>query len=167
MNASYKPADDGVTHINIYADGLTRLGVLLSHFAHTPFIHPYFGPFASMEGFWYYLKAEKKDERLRQLYGPEAKFYGKKLPSIFVKYFEELIVDANFHKVIQNNEITTLMLQSNLPFEHYYLTNKNGFEKQVKIEGFEWLVDGFEEIRRHLKTGSPHKELDYEMMLRS
>jgi hypothetical protein len=50
-----KPSEDGVTHINVYSRGNTELGRLLSNFAHTPFSHPEFGEFASVEGFWYWL----------------------------------------------------------------------------------------------------------------
>jgi hypothetical protein len=44
-----KPSEDGVTHINVYSRGNTELGRLLSNFAHTPFSHPEFGEFASVE----------------------------------------------------------------------------------------------------------------------
>lgn len=166
-NISYNPEEDGITHINIYSGSKTKLGKLLSHFSHTPFVHPYFGPFASMEGFWYYLKAEKKDEKLRQLYGSNAKFYGKKLKSVYVRDFEQLVVDANRLKINQNLNIKEMMLVSELPFDHYYLfghTHEN--PKKVKIAGFEWLVDGFEQIREEIKSGDVPQPLDYETLLR-
>lgn len=162
----FLPESDGVNHINIYSQGKTELGKLLSHFSHTPFVHPYFGPFNSMEGFWYYLKAEVKDEKLRQLYGAEAKFYGKKIPSVRIKHFNLLIIDANFHKVNQNPKIANLMVQSNLPFDHYYVDNRVNIGQKIKLKGFEWLIEGFEKIREDLKTGNIQHPLDYDSLLR-
>ena len=162
----YLPEDDGKNHINIYSHGKTELGRLLSHFAHTPFVHPFFGPFNSMEGFWYYLKAATKDEKLRQLYGSEAKFYGKRLPSVRVKNFNILIVDANYHKVNQNPRLGNLLVQSTLPFDHYYVDNRINIGQKVKLSGFEWLIEGFEVIRENIKIGNIPQPLDYDKLLK-
>lgn len=164
-NLLFLPDNDGINHINIYNKGKTELGQMLSHYAYSPFVHPYFGPFNSMEGFWYYLRAERKDEKLRQLYGAQAKFYGKKLVSVKVHHFNILIVDANYHKIIQNPRIANLLVQSSLPFDHYYTDSRVNGGHKVKIHGFEWLIGGFERIREELKSGQPHIDLDYEQLL--
>lgn len=162
----FTPDNDGINHINIYSRGKTELGVNLSHFAKTPFVHPYFGPFNSMEGFWYYLKAEKKDDKLRQLYGPEAKFYGKKLPSVLVRHFNLLIMDANYLKIKQNPHIAKMMIESTLPFDHYYVNYKAVSPFKIKIPGFEWLISGFERIRDDLKNGNVDHPLDYDQLMK-
>lgn len=148
---------DGVTHINIYSRGKSDLGMLLSHFTRSPFVHPFYGPFDSMEGFWYYMKAERKNDRLRQLSGFEAKLYGKALkPGPRRTSFYEVIVEANFHKIVQNPELKRLMTASVLPFDHYYLWGAGPIF--VRPPGFEWLVQGFEAIRQELKNASRRRQ---------
>lgn len=159
------PQDDGITHINIFSKGRTELGRLLSNFAETPFIHPYFGPFNSMEGFWYYVRAVKPDDKLRMLVGPEAKFYGKKLESRFLKNFQTIIMDAIYHKVVQNPKIKNLMIESTLPFDHYYTFGSHNSIKQVRLAQFTWLIEGFEDIRKRLKNNEPYRPLDYQKLL--
>ncbi len=150
---------DGCTHINVYSKGATELGRLLAHFTYSPFVHPYYGPFNSMEGFWYYIKARKPDDALRTLHGWEAKEYGKKLEHIRRPNFKELIVDANYHKVMQNPRLRDLMVASMLPFDHYYLYGPGKI--LIRPKGFEWLVGGFENIRTMAKTGQEPAPIDY------
>lgn len=157
---------DNITHLNIYSRGVSRVGRLLSHFTYSPFVHPQYGPFNSMEGFWYYLKAAdgcRGLDQMRVLSGRDAKRQGKMLPIQRRARFKAAIIEANFHKVMQNAELKALLLESTLPFDHYYL-----FEPQVpdgqelpppvfiRPPGFGWLVEGFEGIRQELKTA--HEE---------
>ena len=71
------PKEDGVSHINVWSRGTTDLGRDLSNFAHTPFVHPRYGPFQSVEGFWYWLSTGQKEIKLRHLWGYLAKEEGK------------------------------------------------------------------------------------------
>ena len=48
----YKPLNDGVDHINIYSRGKTQLGRMLSNFYLSPFNHPVYGGFNTVEGFY-------------------------------------------------------------------------------------------------------------------
>lgn len=163
--SQFAPQNDGVTHINIFSKGKTELGRRLSHFDKSPFIHPYFGPFNSMEGFWYYIRAVKPDDKLRMLIGHEAKFYGRELESRFLPNFQTIIMDANYQKIMQNPEIKDLMIESTLPFDHYYTFGSYNAIKQVRLQQFSWLVEGFEQIRRKLKNGETFEKLDYEKLL--
>ena len=52
----FNPEDDGITHINIWFQGKTELGRMLSHFYELPFTHPFFGDFKTMEGLWRYIQ---------------------------------------------------------------------------------------------------------------
>lgn len=158
----FVPNDDGTTHINIFSKGNTELGRRLSHYSYSPFIHPYFGPFKCMEGFWYYLRAVKPDDKLRELVGAEAKFYGKELETHFLHNFQKLIVDANYQKIIQNPEIKQMVMESTLPFDHYYTFGT----KQVRLPQFIWLIEGFEEIRRKLNEDETFEKLNYEELLK-
>ena len=150
---------DGKTHINVYSRGNTELGRMLAHFAFSPFVHPYYGPFNCMEGFWYYIKAKKPDDMLRTLVGHHAKEYGKNLDHIRRPNFKELIVDANFHKVDQNARLRELMAESVLPFDHYYFYGPGKI--LIRPKGFEWLVQGFEDIRAMVKAGTKPPPIDY------
>lgn len=148
------PDNDGITHINIYSMGNTELGKLLSHFAHTPFTHPYFGPFYSMEGLWYYARCGWNEEiggRLRYLSGFRAKRFGKELPIKKYDDFKNDIIAANYQKIIQNERIRELIVSTDLPFDHYYVFGP--MHKVVTPKEADWLLEGFEDIRTALREG--------------
>jgi hypothetical protein len=148
--------EDGVRHINIHPEGNTELGKLLSHFPHTPFTHPFLGPFRSMEGFWYYMRsgenlvpAGDRDDQLRYLIGYSAKAHGKNRPLVRYPDFREDVMAANYQKIIQNVELKEMVIESELPFVQYYVVKKSGMI--VKPLEHEWLCEGFEKIREALK----------------
>lgn len=143
--------NDGIDHVNIHSVGKTELGRLLSHFAHTPFTHPYFGPFYSMEGFWYFARSGFIEGRLRYLSGFRAKQVGKELGYKWYKDFKEDVIAANYQKIIQHENIRDLIIESELPFDHYYTFGPNSFH--VTPRTTDWLVQGFEDIRLALKEG--------------
>lgn len=147
--ATIGPATDGINHINAHTIGKTELGRLLAHFTHTPFIHPFFGPFDSMEGFWYYMRSPVKDNKLRYMSGSSAKEYGKKLPSAYYDDFWEDIIAANYQKVIQNEEIHRMMLETTLPFQSYYLHGPLKVVTPTRDD--HRFTSGLEEIRQALK----------------
>lgn len=143
---------DGIDHINIHPLAKTELGRLLSHFLHTPFTHPYFGHFYSMEGFWYFARNGFTDSRLRYLSGFRAKQAGQEMKE-YKAYdnFKEDIIAANYQKIIQHENIREMMIASELPFDQYYINRPNDFHITARSAG--WLVPGFEEIRQALKEG--------------
>ena len=148
---------DGITHVNI--GGRTVLGQDLAHFAHMPFVHPFYGPFNCMEGFWYYIKAQHPDDTLRSLVGYRAKDYGKDLPMKKVDNFKELIIEANYYRINQNPEFRDMFVNCELPFDHYYLYGEGNL--LIRPKGFEWIVEGFEELRIMFREGRVPKALHY------
>lgn len=114
------PREDGITHINTYSRGSTELGQELSNFAHTPFVHPRFGPFESMEGYWYWLSTGCQHDGLRTMWGFMAKQEGKRLTQVPCDNFEELICEGIEHKVRQNPSLARRLAHSTLPLCHYY-----------------------------------------------
>jgi hypothetical protein len=146
-----KPDGDGKTHINISMTGATELGRQLTHFAVTPFIHPIYGPFKSMEGFWHYIKCEEADDLFRTLSASKAKSHAKSKPTVFRENFIQIINEANFYKIEQTPGLKELMVESSLPFEYYYLFGPN--QLQIEPKQAKWLCSGFEEIRRLMKAG--------------
>lgn len=146
-----KPEDDGRTHINISSNGATQLGRDLTHFAAIPFIHPIYGPFKTMEGFWHYIKGQDPDDAFRTLTASKAKQYAKDRITVKRPNFINIVKEANFHKIEQNEVLKQLMIDSTLPFEYYYLY---GPEQLKILPGHApWLCSSFEEIRRMLKAG--------------
>lgn len=151
--------EDGYSHINIWQESRCPLGRMLSRFYEMPFRHPYFGPFNSMEGFWHYIKTKERSDDLRTAKPLEAKRIGKASTRLYVPNFEEIIKDANFHKIDQNPNLRALFVASTLPFDHY-LTH--GVDKIViRSRGFEWMIDMFEDLRRLMKDGKAPPVPDY------
>jgi hypothetical protein len=145
------PKGDGINYINIWNKGETELGCMLSHFYSASFVHPHYGYFSSMEGFWHYIRTAEKDDSLRNLTGIKAKNHGRTFTQEFVFNFCDIINEANFFKIEQNPKIKELFLKSDLPFEFYYLYGSGPVV--IRPNGWEWLVAGFERTRTLMKAG--------------
>lgn len=146
----YNLNDDGITHINIYSQGKTELGRLLSNWAHTPFTISD-GSFESVEGYWYWLGTN--DEHLKTLYGFNAKEYGRSLKRT-INYQDEIfkskIKNAILAKIKQNNLKDTIE-KSTLPFIHYYVFGNIVRDASYKVI---WIIEYFEELRAMFKRQS-------------
>jgi hypothetical protein len=152
--------DDGITHINIDQGAKEELGRMLSHFYDdAPFIHPHFGPFNSMEGFWHYIKTLEVDDRLRTLPGADAHALGKSLTTCLVRNFYAYINEANFYKIEQNEQLKKLMMESTLPFDYYYLFG--AAKLPIRPRSALPLIEGFTEIRNMLKENRRPPTIDY------
>lgn len=141
------PTLDGIDHINIYSKGRTELGRMLSNFAHSPFTHPEYGSFTSIEGFWYWMKTGKKHDTLRTLYGFKAKDVGKKLDTVQCDEFNDEIIEAIRCKLRQNRNILRLLTESYLPFEHYYWYGDVHNPKVYNLPQYKWMIDEINRIR--------------------
>lgn len=144
----YKPNRDGIDHINIYSNALSQMGRDLSNFAHTPFVHPTLGRFASVEGLWYWLS--RQDERLRDMSGFEAKRLGRSLEVVRdypSHVFRRLIADALTAKLQQHPEIFQALVKTTLPLTHYYVKPFSGVDTAIKAKDSEWLIAHFEDLR--------------------
>ncbi len=145
--------DDGKTHINVYSRGHTELGQQLSHFCYSQFTHPYFGPFYSIEGLWYFLRGGKQNDDLRYLYGRRAKDTGRKQRLVWYPEIREDILGANYQKIIQNRELLAAVKNSDLPFDHYYVyRTPTGQSYLINPKDSQWLAEGLEEIRKAIKA---------------
>lgn len=113
----FEPANDGVDHINIYSRGKTKLGKLMSNFAHTPFTFQS-KTFQSVEGALYHYRTE--DDRLITLHGSKAKKLGSSLKQKQIET-PAMIKAWIYAKLFANPEIINLLLQNNLPYSHYYV----------------------------------------------
>lgn len=115
----YRPQNDGITHVNVYSKGRTKLGRLLSNFADTPFRIPFWGEFQCVEGFWYWVMT--KDEGLRYTNGFESKQLGKKLKLIREHPTKRELRIAYRAKLLYNPKVLKLLIENKLPLVHYYV----------------------------------------------
>ncbi len=145
------PTQDGITHINIYSQGKTELGKMLTNFSKFH-ITTKDGNFNSVEGYWYWLGIEdcKEKEVLRNLYGFTAKKTGKELKKKYASRtdddFESKILNAIWYKVKRNSHMFTSDIAT-LPFEHYY--NFAGKVVDVK-DKYIWMIDGIDRMRKYI-----------------
>lgn len=137
------PNNDGVTHINIYSRSNSPLGKFLSNFEYTPFKHPVYGNFDSVEGFWYYIATGCKHDELRKLYGTSAKTYGKSLIRVEIPNFHEIIKSAIECKIEQHPIMKAKLLFNKLPLTHYFVFKGGVVVDQPR---FAWQVRFIEEL---------------------
>ena len=143
--------DDGVHHINVWADGETNLGRGLSHGINCKFNHSVFGEFICMESFWHYIRSKERDDRIRILFGFKLNSFNKDLTHINVPNFKAVIVDANYQKILQYPAMMSDLRESELPFDCYFYRTI-GDEKVRQRPAFSsWLIWGLDEIRNSLK----------------
>lgn len=167
----YNPQEDGVTHINVYSKGKTRLGQLLSNFAHTPFHHPTYGYFASVEAFWYWYSAwtrfEVKFDALRATHGFQAKKMGLilreeqlqlKTPLPVAIDFEQQVKTALLAKLEENVELRNKLSRNTLPLIHYYTWGEGQNVKITYPQTNLYILDYLEKLSRFYK-GQAHKLL--------
>ena len=143
-----KKSEDGISHINIYTKGMTRLGRLLTNLADIQVDHPTYGTFRTAEGLWYYLKTGKMHENLRALTGFQAKEFGKTLEVVFNQHFQKEFKEGLYAKITSHPELLSLFKSSTLPFTHYYVYGKDNKQIVVIPKGTQWMIDYFEELRR-------------------
>jgi len=136
---------DGIDHINVYSKGVTELGRLLSNFAYTPFTG---GPhtFASVEGWWQWYCTGKQHYDLKTLYGIRAKSAGKQYTRTQTPT-KEVLFKVYCCKIECNPEIRTMLIQSTLPFTHYY--NYGG---KIVHTQWEWTGSLWNEVRDHYQV---------------
>lgn len=152
------PDEDGRTHINIYSRGGTELGRLLSNFAHTPFVHPSYGHFSSVEGFWYWLKTGKQHDSLRHLASFAAKKEGKTFGRVECENFNEEIKEAIRLKLRTHKNLRDMLTASTLPLKHYYYFGAAGKYKVMDLPQYQWIVDEIERIRQICQE---HRRMKY------
>ena len=136
---------DGITHINVYSKGATELGRLLSNFAHTPFTGGNHH-FESVEGWWHWYCTGKKYDHLKALYGYRAKQEGRKYEHVDTPTRETLIIVYRY-KIEYNSHLKSLLIQSSLPFTHYYVY----VNKKVETD-WEWTGSIWNEVRTDFQT---------------
>lgn len=140
---------DGIDHINVYSQGATELGRMLSNFTREEII-TIDGVFMSVECYWYWLGLECPErEQLRGMHGYAAKQLGEKLKKQYStkidNNFNTKILNAIWLKAINHKEL--FKEYKNLPFKHYYVFGDKVNDVSIK---YKWMIDGFELIRKKI-----------------
>lgn len=139
------PSMDGVDHVNIYSGGKTEVGRWMSNFTRES-IEIDGKAFASIEGYWFWLACY--DDRLCDLSGFAAKKLGKELSPRKVYHEDEQVL---FHdkikvalalKCAKRPDMVEQIKNIKVPLTHYYV-----MRGQVRLAGFEWLVNFWEGIQ--------------------
>lgn len=118
--------EDGVDHINIHpVHAKTELGQLLSNNAKQPFNHPLFGTFATMEGYWNYIKTKGGCDSFRL---PNQGYIHRKrameLKTYRIENFQDIILEGIYFKIMANEHLKQLLLKNELPIVHYWITGQ-------------------------------------------
>ncbi len=143
--------EDGIAHINIYSQGKTALGKMLSNFYKFD-INTKDGHFKSVEGYWYWLGLEDCEEKeiLRSQSGFQAKKVGNELRKKYKAKvdvdFNDKIIRAIWYKVQRNMKLFDTEI-AGLPFEHYY--NFGGKIHDVK-DKYPWMIEGISKMRDYI-----------------
>lgn len=157
----YRPERDGVDHINAYSKARTKVGRLLTNYAHTPFDHKIFGHFESMEGYWFWLASGRQYNNLRKVSG----FKAHELGRVCLQGIDyERVVDDRFHewikegteaKLRQNTDILQLLIETkDLPIVHYYYDYKERDLTKAMVNYLpqhQWQMEIIMEIRKKTK----------------
>lgn len=143
MTTEINPDEDGVTHINIYSKGKTRLGIALTNMAAISFTHPVYGEFATLEGFWWFLATGMKDDAYKTLNGMESRTRGQKAEILHLSDFNERFTEAIHLRLQQNPRLLAAVKNNKLPYKHYY--NYSG-KIHDRTERHQWQLDVYESI---------------------
>ena len=152
----FKPINEGLDHVNIYSKSGLWLGRELSNFSKCELDLGDHGKFNSIEGYWFWLGT--RDERLRTLYGYQAKKLGTELSKVKQKLltekeFRNLICLAIEQKIYKNQKLLDELLKLDLnktPLTHYYYYGNINNPKVINA-GFLWIVDFISSIHLRLK----------------
>lgn len=148
------PNDDGVTHINMYTGARTQLGRMMTNLADIPIDHPEYGRFACLEGFYHWLATGMQYNGYRFLNGFAAKRFANQHVKVNVHNFQSEIAYAFKLKVDQTPELKQAIVDSNLPFMHYYVHRSAMHAPKVVLQPHhEWQCEVWEDIRTDLKLG--------------
>lgn len=152
-NFPYRPEDDKKTHINVYSRGLSELGRGLSNLSECNIEHPYFGHFRTLEGLWFYMKTDFKDDQFRILKGVAARDLGKSMPTEPYPLFNKMFKLGMLEKLERNPKLQQQLIANELPLTHYY--SYGGGKKIQVLDRHQWQLDFWLLLRQTMiSTGS-------------
>lgn len=156
--ARYTPKTDGIDHINIHFWAQTPLGKLLATETECRFIHPDFGPFKSIEGFYFWVSHFGVPDTVRDAFGTKINKRFGTFKQRRLSNLKELLFTAHIAKISQHHQLVKMMRECTLPFTSYYVN-----ERGLVIEIFkrQYLTDFLDAYRNHLRTGASPESFVY------
>lgn len=155
---AWDPAEDGVTHLNVYSKAQTDLGRWLSNFTRS-WVNTEDGPFASIEAYWYWLGTDSpRREELRGTHGFRSKQLGRELRApdwTADPVFRRKILAAITAKLQSEPSRLDELASTDLPLVHYYVYGG----KVVEPSEGSWMLEHLEEARRERKNEKNQKKL--------
>lgn len=148
-------SEEGVDHINISFNSTSELGRFLSTRSRTPFTHPVYGEFQSVEGLWQYLTRESDQETtetIRNFYGNRNTRHMSKLVKRNVDNFKDIIFEVMVNKIYTNTDIAKMLVENELPLLMYYIDVK-GSKITVPFSG--WFIRQIDDIKKQLVNDKP------------
>lgn len=117
------PNEDGYTHVNTHSKAKTKLGKILSpaYNIGEPIHHPILGPFRTVENLWCYLNSGGTRDSIRTMEPHLARNFTRLSDKYSCDKFRELTIDATILKLQNNSHYVQMMLDNELPFDHYYV----------------------------------------------
>ena len=154
----FLPNTDGIDHINVFSKSRSKLGRMLSNFAHTP-VTINDDKFESVESWWYWTKMNNINsaslfpiftpeqlEEIKTKIGKDAKMQFRELfkedSDSFSPTKEELKV-VYLQKLLEHPEVEKTLMENKLPLTHYYMM----FDKKVNADSTLWTALLWEEIK--------------------
>lgn len=159
------PSTDGFDHIRIHPSAETALGRLLCNAAHLPLIHPIYGEFACMEGYWQWLRTGMQHELFRTVMGHRAYSIGMRYTTLVIPDFRKRVLEGLDCKITQGTygggkRLSDLIVLSNIPFVQYALDLDYG--DYIVDHNFQWFHEGLTQIREnHLSTLPDNKRFAF------
>jgi len=154
----FKPEYDGFDHVNVYSKSKSKLGRMLSNFAHTPITIDE-NRFESIESWWYWSKmnninnshlfqffTEEQISSVKTKIGNEAKEFFRSLFKGDSSKFspnKDQLKKAYLQKLTEHPEIEKLLFENKLPLAHYYMM----FDRKISAESTMWTAKLWEEIK--------------------
>lgn len=146
------PLMDGVTHINVWSRGRTKLGRQLTNMASIDTYVKGLGSFTSIEGLWWYAATGMTNPKFKVMNPFDARREGKKLPRVDNPRFEEIIKEGLTYKVKNHPELLAGLDQLTLPLCHYYVYGEPPDCKVHLANNSLWQLDHFIELPDSTKT---------------
>jgi len=157
-DSRYKPEMDGVDHINVHTWSKTPLGKLLAAEADCRFQHPEFGPFRSINAFYFWVTHVNVPDEIRDAYGTKMQQRFGRFKVRQIGNLNELVIGAHIAKISQNVALIKMLRDCILPFTCYY-TNKAGLI--IEVPARQPLLQFLEEYRAYIQRGCKPSEFSY------
>lgn len=169
FNVRPDPAMDGITHINTHTKAKNPLGVILSpsYDIGEPIHHPLMAHFRSVENLWHYLNTGGTRDNIRTMEPHVARNFARLTKKFSCDKFSELTIDLTILKLQTHSDWVNQMVNSTLPFDHYFVKGRDHMAVRPKVAGL--YVKALDDVRKILRGEKEHefirfKDVNFELL---